>query len=75
AFLSNSPMAEALARFERRWAPRVARLRQRGAFNRFAYKEKGPTRIGRDLVLGLKPPLSMAADLDWIYGYWAADLP
>ncbi|MBY5547389.1 NAD(P)-binding protein [Rhizobium leguminosarum] len=75
AFLSNRPVAEALARFERHRAPRIAKLRQRGAFNRFAYHAKGPIRIGRDLVLGLKPPLSLAADLDWIYGYRAVDLP
>ncbi|MBB3134039.1 salicylate hydroxylase [Rhizobium pisi] len=75
AFLSDRPVAEALALFERHRAPRIARLRQRGAFNRFAYHAKGPIRIGRDLVLGLKPPQSLAADLDWIYGYRAVHLP
>lgn len=71
AFLSDRPVAEALAHFERHRAPRIAKLRQRGAFNRFAYHARGPIRIGRDLVLGLKPPQSLAADLDWIYGYRA----
>ncbi|MBB2674788.1 UNVERIFIED_ORG: salicylate hydroxylase [Rhizobium esperanzae] len=71
AFLSDRPVAEALAHFERHRAPRIAKLRQRGAFNRFAYHARGPIRIGRDLVLGLKPPQSLAADLDWIYGYHA----
>ncbi|MBB2836891.1 UNVERIFIED_ORG: salicylate hydroxylase [Rhizobium etli] len=71
AFLSDSPVTEALAHFERHRAPRIAKLRQRGAFNRFAYHARGPIRIGRDLVLGLKPPQSLAADLDWIYGYRA----
>ncbi|EJT05751.1 FAD-dependent monooxygenase [Rhizobium sp. CCGE 510] len=75
AFLSNRPVAEALLLFERHRAPRIAKLRQRGAFNRFAYHAKGPIRIGRDLVLGLKPPQSLAADLDWIYGYRALRLP
>ncbi|RUM25242.1 salicylate hydroxylase [Rhizobium vallis] len=75
AFLSNRPVAEALVLFEKHRAPRIARLRQRGAFNRFAYHAKGPIRIGRDLVLGLKPPQSLAADLDWIYGYRALHLP
>ncbi|PDT13078.1 salicylate hydroxylase [Rhizobium sp. J15] len=74
-FLSNRPVAEALALFEKHRTPRIARLRQRGAFNQFAYHAKGPIRIGRDLVLGLKPPQSLAADLDWIYGYKAARLP
>jgi len=75
AFLSNHPVSEALTLFERHRAPRIAKLRQRGAFNRFAYHAKGPIRIGRDLVLGLKPPQSLAADLDWIYGYRALRLP
>ena len=52
----------------------VADLRQRGAFNRFAYHASGPIRIGRDIVLALKPPQSLAADLDWIYGYRAVGL-
>ncbi|MBX4926108.1 FAD-dependent monooxygenase [Rhizobium binae] len=71
AFLSVRPVAEALALFENHRVPRIAKLRQRGAFNRFAYHARGPIRIGRDLVLGLKPPQSLAADLDWIYGYRA----
>ncbi|ARM12247.1 MULTISPECIES: FAD-dependent monooxygenase [Rhizobium] len=71
AFLSDRPVAEALALFESHRVPRIARLRQRGAFNKFAYHARGPIRIGRDLVLGLKPPQSLAADLDWIYGYRA----
>ncbi|RUM05764.1 FAD-dependent monooxygenase [Rhizobium chutanense] len=75
AFLSNHPVSEALGLFERHRAPRIARLRQRGAFNRFAYHATGPIRIGRDLVLGLKPPQSLAADLDWIYGYQAVRQP
>ncbi|MBX4999674.1 NAD(P)-binding protein [Rhizobium lentis] len=75
AFLQNHRVPEALALFERHRAPRIAKLRQRGAFNRFAYHAKGPIRIGRDLVLGLKPPQSLAADLDWIYGYRAQHLP
>ncbi|ANL40386.1 MULTISPECIES: FAD-dependent monooxygenase [Rhizobium] len=71
AFVSDRPVAEALALFESHRVPRIAKLRQRGAFNKFAYHARGPIRIGRDLVLGLKPPQSLAADLDWIYGYSA----
>lgn len=71
ALLSNRPVAEALTLFERQRTPRIDALRKRGAFNRFAYHAKGPIRIGRDLVLGLKPPQSLATDLDWIYGYRA----
>ncbi|MGA1803430.1 FAD-dependent monooxygenase [Rhizobium sp. HT1-10] len=63
--------AEALEAFETRRAPRIAHLRQRAAFNRFAYHARGPVRLARDIVLSLRPPQSLAADLDWIYGYRA----
>jgi salicylate hydroxylase len=48
---------------------RVARVRSRGALNRFAYHARGPVRLGRDLVLSLRRPESLAADFDWLYGY------
>lgn len=47
---------------------RVARVKARGAFNRFAYHAGGPFRLGRDIVLSLRPPERLAADLDWLYG-------
>jgi salicylate hydroxylase len=74
AFLANRPAPEALTLFEKHRAPRIGKLRQRGAFNRFAYHASGPVRIGRDVVLALRPPQSLAADLDWIYGYRAVGL-
>lgn len=70
-FAPSHPVAEALRLFEAHRTPRIARLRQRGAFNQFAYHARGPMRIGRDIVLALRPPQSLAADLDWIYGYRA----
>ncbi|KQV28017.1 salicylate hydroxylase [Rhizobium sp. Root1203] len=73
AFLATRSTAEALPLFEAHRLPRINRLRQRGAFNRFAYHARGPIRVGRDIVLSLKPPQSLAADLDWIYGYRAID--
>jgi salicylate hydroxylase len=69
ALLAAHDPAEALLRFERQRAPRIAQIRKRGAFNRFAYHASGPIRLGRDIVLALKPPQSLAADLDGIYGY------
>ncbi|MET0746816.1 MAG: FAD-dependent monooxygenase [Rhizobium sp.] len=69
--VARRPMPEALDAFETRRTPRIARLRQRAAFNRFAYHARGPIRFGRDIVLSLRPPQSLAADLDWIYGYHA----
>jgi salicylate hydroxylase len=70
-FAPSHPVAEALRLFEAHRTPRIARLRQRGAFNQFAYHARGPMRTGRDIVLALRPPQSLAADLDWIYGYRA----
>nr|CAD6412457.1 salicylate hydroxylase [Rhizobium sp. Q54] len=65
-------LPRALSDFEAERKARAARVRSRGAFNRFAYHARGPIRIGRDLVLALKPPQSLAADLDWLYGYRAS---
>ncbi|TWB19713.1 salicylate hydroxylase [Rhizobium sp. ERR 1071] len=69
--LSARSPAEAFELYEKHRAPRIARLRQRAAFNQFAYHARGPIRIARDLVLSLRPPQSLAADMDWIYGYRA----
>jgi salicylate hydroxylase len=62
-------LPEALSSYETVRKARVSRVRQRGSFNRFAYHLRGPLRLGRDLVLALRPPQSLAADLDWLYGY------
>jgi salicylate hydroxylase len=62
---------DALAFFERNRQSRVARVRSRGAFNKFAYHARGPVRVARDLVLKMRKPENVAADLDWLYGYKA----
>ncbi|MCO5733940.1 FAD-dependent oxidoreductase [Rhizobium sp. SSA_523] len=62
-------LAEALVSYEAIRKPRVERVRRRGQFNRFAYHLRGPMRLGRDVVLALRPPQALAADLDWLYGY------
>ncbi|NLR95948.1 NAD(P)-binding protein [Rhizobium sp. P38BS-XIX] len=69
--LATRSPAETFELFEKRRAPRIARLKQRAAFNQFAYHARGPIRLARDLVLSLRPPQSLAADMDWIYGYRA----
>jgi salicylate hydroxylase len=61
----------ALSNFETVRAARAAKVRARGAFNRFAYHARGPFRVGRDIVLSLRPPQSLAADFDWLYGFRA----
>ncbi len=62
-----------LAAFADHRKNRIARVRSRGAFNRFAYHARGPVRIGRDLVLSLRRPESLAAEFDWLYGYEPRD--
>lgn len=62
-------LPEALANFESLRVKRAGKVKSRGNFNRFAYHARGPIRIGRDIVLSLRPPQSLAADLDWLYGY------
>ncbi|WDZ78125.1 FAD-dependent monooxygenase [Ensifer adhaerens] len=64
-------ISQALAAFEAKRRPRIARVRRRAAFNHFAYHARGPLRLGRDIVLKLKGPDALAADLDWLYGYGA----
>jgi salicylate hydroxylase len=66
-----SPLAQALPAFEKERAQRIAKVRARGLFNRFAYHARGPIKLGRDLVLSMRPPQSLAADLDWLYGFKA----
>lgn len=71
---ASGDLTSTLARFEAARRARISRTRSRGAFNQFAYHARGPIRLGRDLVLSLKPPESLAADLDWLYGYRATGL-
>ncbi len=59
----------ALGRFEKTRRARVARVRSRGTFNRFAYHARGPVALARNLVLSLRKPEDLAADFDWLYGY------
>jgi salicylate hydroxylase len=63
------PLAAALSRFETERKTRITKVRARGIFNRFAYHARGPVRLGRNLVLSMRPPQSLAADMDWLYGY------
>ncbi|MCV9997191.1 FAD-dependent monooxygenase [Pararhizobium sp. YC-54] len=64
---------QSLAAFADHRRSRVARVRSRGAFNRFAYHARGPIRLGRDLVLSLRRSESLAAEFDWLYGYEPKD--
>lgn len=68
-----SETGSALRRFEKERRERVAKVRSRGAFNRFAYHARGPVALARNLVLSLRKPEQLASDLDWLYGYRTPD--
>ncbi|MEM5492287.1 FAD-dependent monooxygenase [Hoeflea sp. AS16] len=70
----SGDLAATLNTYETSRRARIGRARSRGAFNQFAYHARGPIRLGRDLVLALKQPESLAAELDWLYGYRATGL-
>ncbi|MCQ2004321.1 FAD-dependent monooxygenase [Rhizobium sp. NRK18] len=69
ALVARLQPVPALATFESRRRERATKLSRRAAFNKFAYHATGPVRIGRDLILSMRSPQSLAGDLDWIYGY------
>ncbi|MGG7519238.1 FAD-dependent monooxygenase [Allorhizobium undicola] len=58
-----------LPRFAASRQARIAQVRNRGTLNRMVYHAKGPLRLGRDMVLALRSPDSLAKDLNWLYGY------
>ncbi|SIQ00580.1 salicylate hydroxylase [Rhizobium sp. RU20A] len=70
----SGTLTDRLSGFETARRVRVARVRDRGAFNSFAYHARGPVRFARDIVFGLTPPARLAAGLDWLYGYRAPGL-
>lgn len=71
AFLAELPPHRAFSAFEAHRRPRLQHLARRTGLNKFAYHARGPLRFGRDMVLSLRPPASLARELDWLYGYEA----
>lgn len=64
----GADLPAALSRFAALRTDRIEKVRRRAAFNRFAYHARGPFRLGRDIILSLRPPQALAADFDWLYG-------
>lgn len=77
AVASATNTAQALSQWEAARKPRVAQVARRGALNHFAWNASGPVALARNLFLKLKSPDSLAADMDWLYGWtppgWADD--
>ncbi|WEX07493.1 FAD-dependent monooxygenase [Chelativorans sp. AA-79] len=65
----TADLPAALTTFEQVRSRRVRRVARRGDFNRFVWHAEGPAALARNLVLRLRSGPSLAADLDWLYGY------
>lgn len=68
----RGPIQDAFARYAALRKPRVARVVQRAAFNRFAWHASGPVAFARNIVLSARNGEPLMRDLDWLYGYDAA---
>lgn len=64
----------AISNWEKTRRSRIAKARNRAAFNKFAYHARGPFRLGRNAILSLRKAEDLAADLDWLYGWRATGL-
>lgn len=66
-------VARALTSWEQQRKPRIAKVARRGALNHLAWHAAGPVALTRNLVLKLRSPQRLAADLDWLYGWRMPD--
>ena len=74
AFVASQPLdiGTALTSWEAARRPRIARVARRGAFNELAWHAGGHIALARDLVLKVRSPEKLAADMDWLYGRHSA---
>lgn len=67
---TNAPdLADALRRWTIERRRRVLRVARRGALNHFAWHARGPAALARDMVLKVRGPDALMADMDWLYGW------
>ncbi|MET3660037.1 FAD-dependent monooxygenase [Aquamicrobium ahrensii] len=59
----------AISAWEAQRKARLTKVARRGALNKLAWNATGPIALARNLVLSLRSPESLAADLDWLYGW------
>lgn len=62
-------LSEALRRWTVERRRRVLRVARRGALNHFAWHARGPAALARDMMLKMRSPQSVMADMDWLYGW------
>lgn len=67
--LAEMPVVDALERYEALRRPRVTKVIRRGMLNELAWHAAGPVALARNVVLALRGPRRLAADLDWLYGW------
>lgn len=75
AYVAGRPenLPEALAAWEKPRKARIARVARRGALNHLAWHAVGPVALARNLLLKMRTPQKLAADLDWLYGWRAPE--
>ena len=66
---SGSNLQQALAGWEAARRQRISRVARRGALNHLAWQAAGPVALARNLFLKSRSAPSLAADLDWLYGW------
>jgi salicylate hydroxylase len=59
----------AISAWEEQRKARVIKVARRGALNKLAWNATGPVALARNLVFSFRSPGSLAADLDWLYGW------
>jgi len=70
---NDGKLAKSLPLWERQRKERVNKVVRRGALNHLAWHAAGPVALARNLILKLRSPEQLAADLDWLYGWRLPD--
>ncbi len=70
--LDDGEPNSALKRFDSIRKERIAAVAKRGQLNRFAYHATGVFALGRNMLFAMRSPDTFLKDLDWLYGYDAA---
>ncbi|WP_024275259.1 FAD-dependent monooxygenase [Hyphomicrobium sp. 802] len=66
---SNSELEHALQNYEQVRRPRISKVVEASIRNGRIYHMHGPTALARNAVMKLRPPESVMAGFDWLYGW------
>ncbi|MEJ6781577.1 FAD-dependent monooxygenase [Aminobacter sp. Piv2-1] len=67
--VASARYAHGLSQWEAARKARIASVARRGRLNHMAWHASGPVALARNLFLGIKSADSLAADMDWLYGW------